>query len=537
MSGEPAPPTSGADIRTFLFADMRGYTRFTQEHGDEAASALAGRFADLVKETVPAFEGELLELRGDEALCVFRSARQALRASVELQRRRRIGSDEQPAFPIGVGMGLDAGEAVPTHGGYRGASLNLAARLCALAKPGEILASETVIGLASRVEGMRFLEGRSATLKGMARPVRYVVVEPQEPLPPPPKRLPIADSKPSWRQPWMIGTAGVILIAGVVALLLVRGSSSGGGGQPSVAVHANTVAEINPATGLVVRDVPVDRGPVAITIGFGDAWVANSIAHTVSKIDLRSGQLIDTVPLTASPDAITTGDRYVWAFDQTHGYVFQIDPRQDTVVSRYQLKTCVAESSRGCLTGGIAVGFGRVWLGDGLTEVYTLNPATNRIKQWPGTLPAAEITIANNHVYTANDSTVALLYPYCPTCPYRSATPYTETVPVGVYMFLGIAADTTRVWAVSPHGYIYQFDPTIQTPTSARLPSGVNSIALTGTTAWVTNIETSTLLHVSPSLRVTQRIPLNSLAPTDIAATKNRIWVTIENPKDEPVLI
>src|SRR6478752_2373818 len=157
MSGATPPLVSGADIRTFLFADMRGYTRYTQEHGDDAASALAGRFADLVKEAVPEFEGELLELRGDEALCVFRSARQALRASVELQRRLRTGLDEQPAFPIGVGMGVDAGEAVPTHGGYRGAALNLAARLCALAKPGEILASETVIGLSSRVDGMRFL--------------------------------------------------------------------------------------------------------------------------------------------------------------------------------------------------------------------------------------------------------------------------------------------------------------------------------------------------------------------------------------------
>ena len=101
-SGAAAPRVSGADIRTFLFADMRGYTRFTQEHGDDAASAVVGWFADLVKETVPEFEGELLELRGDEALCVFRSARQALRASVELQRRLRTAKGDEPAFPIGV---------------------------------------------------------------------------------------------------------------------------------------------------------------------------------------------------------------------------------------------------------------------------------------------------------------------------------------------------------------------------------------------------------------------------------------------------
>ena len=104
-SGEVEPQVSGADIRTFLFADMRGWTVYTQEHGDEAASALAARFAALVKEAVPEYEGELVELRGDEALCAFRSARQALRASVELQRRLRTGSENDPAFPIGVGMG------------------------------------------------------------------------------------------------------------------------------------------------------------------------------------------------------------------------------------------------------------------------------------------------------------------------------------------------------------------------------------------------------------------------------------------------
>ena len=35
----------GAQIRTFLIADVRGYTVFTQERGDEAAAELAGRFA------------------------------------------------------------------------------------------------------------------------------------------------------------------------------------------------------------------------------------------------------------------------------------------------------------------------------------------------------------------------------------------------------------------------------------------------------------------------------------------------------------
>jgi adenylate cyclase len=146
-----------ADVRTFLIADVRGYTRFTQEHGDEQAGELAAKFADLAGEVVSACRGRVLELRGDEALAVFGSARQALRAAVELQRRFRERIDGGPVFPLGIGIGLDAGEAVPIAGGYRGTALNLASRLCGAAGPGQILATETVVSLAAKVEGIRFV--------------------------------------------------------------------------------------------------------------------------------------------------------------------------------------------------------------------------------------------------------------------------------------------------------------------------------------------------------------------------------------------
>jgi adenylate cyclase len=108
-------------VRTFLIADLRGYTRYSDEHGDEAASALARGFAAIANDAISAQGGEVIELRGDEALCVFASARSAVRGAVELQRRARVRADGDPALPLGVGIGLDAGEAVATSGGYRGA--------------------------------------------------------------------------------------------------------------------------------------------------------------------------------------------------------------------------------------------------------------------------------------------------------------------------------------------------------------------------------------------------------------------------------
>src|SRR5439155_621787 len=85
----PAASETETVVRTFLIADVRGYTSFTHAHGDEAAGELAARFASLAREAVTSTGGEVIELRGDEALCVFHSARRALRAAVEMQIRFR----------------------------------------------------------------------------------------------------------------------------------------------------------------------------------------------------------------------------------------------------------------------------------------------------------------------------------------------------------------------------------------------------------------------------------------------------------------
>jgi class 3 adenylate cyclase len=80
-----AEPDEDAGVeRTFLIADVRGYTRFTREHGDTAAAELAMTFAGLARDVVGARAGAVIELRGDEALAVFSSPAQAVRAAVEL---------------------------------------------------------------------------------------------------------------------------------------------------------------------------------------------------------------------------------------------------------------------------------------------------------------------------------------------------------------------------------------------------------------------------------------------------------------------
>jgi class 3 adenylate cyclase len=54
-----APKRAAEEIRTFLVADVRGYTAFTQEHGDEAAAGLVAKFAAVVREHVEARDGSV----------------------------------------------------------------------------------------------------------------------------------------------------------------------------------------------------------------------------------------------------------------------------------------------------------------------------------------------------------------------------------------------------------------------------------------------------------------------------------------------
>ena len=173
------PEEHAPRIRTFLIADIRGYSSFTERMGDEAAATLAGRFAAIAREIVSRHGGEVIELRGDEALAVFDSAREALLAAVRLQDRFVDETIIDPRFPLRVGMGLDTGEALPVEGGFRGRALNVAARLCSLAAPGEVLATEELAHIATRIEGVSLEERGSATVKGMAQPIRVVKVLPE----------------------------------------------------------------------------------------------------------------------------------------------------------------------------------------------------------------------------------------------------------------------------------------------------------------------------------------------------------------------
>ncbi len=172
------PELPPAAILVFLIADIRGYTSYTERFGDHAAAKLTTEFAELAGEVVEQWEGRVVEVRGDEVLSVFASARQAIHAAGDLHARYLESATKHPERPQGIGIGLDIGEAVKVDSGYRGAALNRAARLCSLAGPGETLVSPGVYYVAPHVEGVHFVSRGQEQLKGLPEPVTILLAAP-----------------------------------------------------------------------------------------------------------------------------------------------------------------------------------------------------------------------------------------------------------------------------------------------------------------------------------------------------------------------
>jgi WD40 repeat protein/class 3 adenylate cyclase len=168
----------GVLVRTFLIADIRGYSTFTRERGDEAAARLASKFADLARDAVAARSGRVIELRGDEALAVFESTPQAVRAALEFQEACREATSQDHELPLPVGIGVDCGEAIPVEDGYRGIALNMAARLCSRAVAGQVLVTAGVAEIAGEAEDIAFESLEAVELKGFDQPVELLEARP-----------------------------------------------------------------------------------------------------------------------------------------------------------------------------------------------------------------------------------------------------------------------------------------------------------------------------------------------------------------------
>ena len=292
--------------------------------------------------------------------------------------------DGEPAFPLGIGIGLAAGEAVPIEGGYRGGALNLAARLCSIAGPGQILASETVTSLAGPVDVLRLVERRPVRVKGIERPVRALEVIPELALPPVPK-----PPRPSRRRRGLVLMAiGAAVIAGaaIAAVLTLSGGSSA-----KVEAVGNAIAAID---GDAVEYTLVGKTPSTIAVGEGAVWVLNADDRTISKIDPQTKE-VETFGTGGTTTDLAVGEGAVWVGNGAQGRALATSPprpasrrsirtrpacaRRRFFPAAQATRTCGPPASPACWgVSQLAVGAGAVWAINPDLTVSRIDPDTGK---------------------------------------------------------------------------------------------------------------------------------------------------------------
>ena len=164
-------PADVRHTRGFLFADLRDYSRFTERFGDDAAAQLLARYRALVREAIARFEGAEIRTEGDSFYVVFTTVGSAVRAGLAILADARAAPGEAGTPAIHVGIGVHAGETVDTDEGIVSSAVNIAARVCSVAGPGQLLVTETVRGLTRGYLPVRFEPAGSRKLKGIAEPM------------------------------------------------------------------------------------------------------------------------------------------------------------------------------------------------------------------------------------------------------------------------------------------------------------------------------------------------------------------------------
>jgi adenylate cyclase len=154
-------------VPAMCFLDLVGYTRLTEEQGDQVAAELAERLAVLVDRPSREHGGVPVKWLGDGVMVHFRDPPGAVLAALGMV-------EEFPAAGLPpVHVGVAAGPVVVQGGDYFGRTVNLAARIAAYASASRVLVSEPVVQRAPP-QGVTFVELGPVQLEGIGQPVRLL---------------------------------------------------------------------------------------------------------------------------------------------------------------------------------------------------------------------------------------------------------------------------------------------------------------------------------------------------------------------------
>lgn len=162
--------TIDSAFRAIMFTDIEESTALTTRLGDEEMVALLNVHNRIVRHALQANRGSEVKFTGDGFHASFASVTDAVKCAIQIQSELAAHNTKNPELKIHIRVGLSAGEPVMADRDLFGSTVNLAARLCAHAKPNQILVARVVRDLCMG-KGFLFVEQDETMLKGLVEPV------------------------------------------------------------------------------------------------------------------------------------------------------------------------------------------------------------------------------------------------------------------------------------------------------------------------------------------------------------------------------
>ncbi len=162
-----------------MFTDIRGFTAFSEKRQPEEVISMLNRYLGFQAEIVPRFVGSIDKFVGDEMVALFtgpHALKRAIECALAIERRVREEHQSDPV-PIQIGTGINYGPVILGNMGAEnrldytviGAEVNLGARLCDAAAPGEILIRKSLLdGLETSA---RIVATRKMAFKGFSEDI------------------------------------------------------------------------------------------------------------------------------------------------------------------------------------------------------------------------------------------------------------------------------------------------------------------------------------------------------------------------------
>ena len=172
-AGVVARPKLDRRLAAVLIADVAGYSRLMEKDETGTHVRLQCLRTGVIEPALARHGGRITRSTGDGLLVTFASATEALRCAVEIQREIALRNADVPqADQIRFRMGLNVGDILFDEHDIAGVSVNVAARLEALAKPGEICISSALKEQVQEALDVKYLDVGSRRVKNISRPVR-----------------------------------------------------------------------------------------------------------------------------------------------------------------------------------------------------------------------------------------------------------------------------------------------------------------------------------------------------------------------------